>query len=188
MQTLGPSESTPRSESRARTLLWPTIRNATDLDYVTQQGFWVCFVVALMTLLFSVSMGTVLGGVLEGVYFFLAGVGVRQRSRVAGLAAFSSYFLSALVMQRYTGNGFGVIRIIFLALLFANVRGNWLAAKWKQAPEDDPIPIRLNETLSDKLVDSMPAAVWPKARFVFYAVACVEILFLLFPLFAPARS
>ena len=123
MQTLGLSESTPRTESRWRALLWPTIRNEGDFDYVTAQGFWICLVVAAFTIVFSAIAGSPAMGTFEGTFFFLAGVGVRQRSRVAALAAFSTYLLSALVLQRYTGNGFGVVRIIFLALLFANIRG-----------------------------------------------------------------
>jgi predicted acyltransferase len=50
--------------------------------------------------------------------------------RRTAIAVFTSYLLSALVLQRYTGNGFGIVRIIFLALLFANIRGNWLATRW----------------------------------------------------------
>src|SRR5215813_6725365 len=125
MQTLGLSDSTPRTESRWRALFWPTIRNDTDFDYITTQGFWICFVLAVMTILFGVIIGTPFMALFEGVYLFLAGIGVRQRSRTAAICAFSSYLLSALVMQRYTGNGFGIIRIIFLALLLANIRGNW---------------------------------------------------------------
>jgi hypothetical protein len=103
MQTLGLSESTPRTESRWRALFWPTIRNEGDFDYITQQGFWICFLVAAVSLVFSLFNGSFLLQLFESLFFFLAGVGVRQRSRVAGIAAFSAYLLSALVVQRYTG-------------------------------------------------------------------------------------
>src|SRR3954447_9716094 len=129
MQTLGLSESTPRSEGRLRALLWHTIRNSGDLDYVTQQGFWVCFAVSSLTLGVSLFAKSFAGG-LDVLFFFLAGVGVRERNQTAGIAAFSAYLLSAVVMQRYTGQGFGTVRIVFLALLLANIRGNWLAARW----------------------------------------------------------
>lgn len=170
-----------------RALFWPTIRNSGDLDYITQQGFWICFIVAIFTLGWSVFAGVLLDGAFDGLFYFLAGVGVRQRSRVAGITAFSAYVLSTMVLQRYTGNGFGVVRIIFLALLFANVRGNWLSARWVKDPEDDWVPIRLNQTLTDKLADQMPTWLWPKARFVFYVLAGLEIAALLLALFAPHR-
>ena len=116
----------PRTESRWRALLWPSIRNDGDFDYITAQGFWICFIVAALTLSISAFNGSLVLGAFEAAFLFLAGVGIRQRGRVAAIAAFCSYFLSALVLQRYTGNGCGIIRVIFLLLLFANIRGNWL--------------------------------------------------------------
>ena len=53
MQQLGLSDSTPRTESRFRNLFWPTIRNDGDLDYLTEQGFWICTVVSAVTLTFG---------------------------------------------------------------------------------------------------------------------------------------
>ena len=184
MQTLGLSESTPRTESRWRALFWPTIRNEGDLDYVTRQGLWICFIVAALTVVMSAFAGAPVAGAFEGAFFILAGLGVRQRNRVAGVAAFSAYLLSALVLQRYTGNGFGIVRIIFLALLFANIRGNWLSARWETDPEESA-PIRLNQTLGDKLADQLPILLWPKVRFVFYVLAGLEIAILLLSLFGP---
>lgn len=58
MQTLGLSDSTPRTESRWRALLWPTIRNEGDFDYITAQGLWICFVVAALTVVFSALAGS----------------------------------------------------------------------------------------------------------------------------------
>jgi hypothetical protein len=184
MQTLGLSDSTPRTESRWRALLWPTIRNEGDFDYITAQGFWICFIVATVTVVFSVLTGSPWSGAFEGTFFFLAGLGVRQRSRVAAVTAFSAYLLSALVLQRYTGSGFGMVRIIFLALLFANIRGNWLSSRWAQDQQPDPPP-RLNQTIGDKLSDQLPRFLWPKIRIVFYVLAGIEITLLLVSLFAP---
>jgi hypothetical protein len=184
MQTLGLSDSTPRTESRWRALLWPTIRNEGDFDYITAQGFWICFVVAIFTAAFSAISGSPATGVFEGAFFFFAALGVRQRSRAAAITAFVAYFLSALVLQRYTGNGFGVLRIIFLALLFANIRGNWLSARWANDQQEIPVP-RLNHTIGDKLSDQLPIFLWPKIRFLFYLLAGIEIALLLIGLFAP---
>jgi len=185
MQTLGLSDSTPRTESRWRALLWPTIRNEGDFDYITTQGLWICFIVAAVTVVFTALAGSPFMGAFEGIFFFFAGLGVRQRSRVAAIAAFSSYLLRALVMQRYTGNGFGILRIVFLALLFANIRGNWLSARWAREQPSPIPPTRLNETLGDKLADQLPTWLWPKVRFVFYVIAGLEIGLLLLSLFAP---
>jgi hypothetical protein len=89
MQTLGLSESTPRTESRWRALFRPTIRNEADFDYVTRQGFWICLLVAVGSLIFSALAGLWLLGALEFSVYFLAATGVRERSRSAAIAAFT---------------------------------------------------------------------------------------------------
>jgi hypothetical protein len=185
MQTLGLSDTTPRTESRWRALLWPTIRSEADFDYITTQGFWICFVVAVITLAVSGFTGSLLLGAFESAFFFLAGVGVRQRSRVAAITAFVAYLLSALVLQRYGGNGFGIVRIIFLALLFANIRGNWLSARWATDQPSSVPSTRLNQTLGDKLSDQLPMFLWPKLKVVFYMLTVIEMGLLLVSLLAP---
>jgi hypothetical protein len=184
MQTLGLSDSTPRSEGRLRALLWPTIRNSVDYDYVTQQGFWVCVLVAAFTFGLASFLRSI-PTALEGVFFLLAAIGVRERSRVAAVSAFSAYLMGVLIAQRYSGNGLSVVRIIFLALLLANVRGSWLAAQWSEASGGAELPPRLSESLADRFVDQLPRYVWPTARFVFYVLAALEIGFGLALLLGP---
>ena len=183
MQTLGLSDSTPRTESRLKSLFWPTIRNEGDVDYLTQQGFWICFVVAVITLVSYCISGSVLGGVFESTFFFLSGIGIREKSRIAAVGAFSAYLLSAIVLQRYTGQGFGLVRVIFLVLLLANIRGISLSARWPNE-DADSVP-RLNVTLGDKLSDSMPKLLWPKTKYLLYVLTMMEIGILVVSLFAP---
>jgi putative methionine-R-sulfoxide reductase with GAF domain len=68
MQTLGLSESTPRTESRWRALLWPTIRNEGDFDYITRQGFWICFLVAAATLVLGAFTGAPIAATFEACF------------------------------------------------------------------------------------------------------------------------
>ncbi|MGO9227726.1 MAG: hypothetical protein ACLQKA_00750 [Bryobacteraceae bacterium] len=168
-------------------MFWPTIRSEADRDYITRQGFWICLIVAAGGFVISAFTGAVFAGAFEGLFFFLAGVGVRERSRVAAITAFAAYLLSTLVLQRYTGSGFGVVRIIFLALLFANIRGNWLSASWEGASQVDAAPMRLSETIGDKLADQLPTFLWPKTRHVFYVLAALELILLLLALLGPRR-
>ncbi len=145
---------------------------------MTRQGFWVCFVLATMTLLLNLAAGFVFDGLFEAGFYYLAAMGVRERSRSAGIAAFLSYFLAPFVMYRFGQNGFGILRIFFLALLLANVRGNLQAAMWKDDP-DEGTPERLNDTFGDKLADQMPRVVWPKGKYVFFVVGPIEIALLI---------
>jgi hypothetical protein len=185
MQTLGLAKPIPRMESRWRALLWPEIRSEVDFDYISRQGFWICSAVATVTLIVGALSGFVWESVFESTFFFLAGIGARERSKVAATAAFAAYFLNALVLQRYTGSGFGVVRVIFLALLFANIRGNWLSARWLRDSRIDIVPARQNATISDKLADQLPTFLWPKVRFIFYLLALVEIGGLFLALLGP---
>lgn len=168
MQTLGLSDSTPRSEGRLKALLWPTIRNEGDFDHVTRQGFWVCQVVAAASLVALGLGGAWLPGLLSWLFYFLAGVGVRERSRTAAIAAFGIYFFESML------SGLGIVRIIFLALLLANVRGNWLASRW-QPEADDWHPVRMQETLVDRFVDQWPPRVWRWGRYLFYVLLALMV-------------
>ena len=66
------AHSSPKPEgSRVKALLWPTIRHEYDADYICQQGFWVCSVLAVMTLgmgVFIGSVGSVIVSLFEAVY------------------------------------------------------------------------------------------------------------------------
>ena len=53
MQTLGLSDSTIRSESRLKSLFWPSIQSGADVDYLAVQGFWVCTMVGVVAFAFS---------------------------------------------------------------------------------------------------------------------------------------
>ena len=97
MQILGLSDSTAKPEgSRVKALLWPTIRHEYDADYICQQGFWVCVVIALITFGSSLFTGSVVISLIFAVYYFLGGIGVRQCSRFAAVAVFVNYVLSML--------------------------------------------------------------------------------------------
>src|SRR5215468_7035982 len=49
METLGLSESSARSDGRLKSLFWPSIQNGTDVDYLGTQGYWVCMIVAALS-------------------------------------------------------------------------------------------------------------------------------------------
>jgi hypothetical protein len=94
MQILGLADSTPQPESRAKVLFWPAVRNETDVDHVTRQGFWICFVIAFVTLCVGFLLGTAAFFLyaFQAVFFFLSGIGIRMRSVFAASAAFIIYY------------------------------------------------------------------------------------------------
>jgi hypothetical protein len=184
MRDLELSASMSATDSRFKGLFWPTIRNRTDLDMVTAQGFWICLLVGVLTLQVSFltrNPPVILAGCCEAAFYVLAGFGIRMHSRIAAAGAFLAYLLSVAVLQRHTGQGLSVVRVMFLALLLANVRGTWLAASWRPDESELP-PLKLNETFRHGLVDQCPAWIWPRGRYVFYVMAVLVIGLLLWHL------
>jgi len=189
VQSLGLESPPSRSDGRLKSLLWPTVANDTDVDSLTTQGFWICFIVAAVTLATTLASGIYFGSV-DAIFFYLAGNGVRQRSRMAAVCVFGVYALGTVLIIRnsYAGGGSsGIIRFVFCALLLANVRAIWIASKWREAGNADESPAPLSDTITDKLADRLPALLWPKARWVFYALAGLEFAGLALELFGPTR-
>src|SRR5450755_230608 len=111
MQTLGLSDSTPRTEGRLKSLFWPSIQSGADVDYLGAQGYWVCAIVAVSSLVVSALLRQPIAGILVFLYYYLGGIGVRERSRYAAIAVFLFYVVDMLF------SGVGVLKVLFAALL-----------------------------------------------------------------------
>ena len=170
METLGLSDSTPRSDGRLKSLFWPSIQTATDVDYLGTQGYWVCTGVAVFNLVVLVATGQSLAGVLAFLLLYLGAVGVRERSRYAAAIVLLFYATDAIV------SGVGVLRILLAAWLLSNLRATWIAAQWKPESDQAAFPPRLSETLGDKLADQLPPWLWPKVRIVYYIFSAGYLL------------
>ena len=118
---------------------------------------------------------------IESVFFFLSGVGIRMRSRFAAIAAFTIYAAESFLLP------FSVLRLFLCALLLANVRGTWLSSQWR-SKQAEPPPVPLNNTLGDKLVDQLPIRIWPIGKFFYYFVAIGEAALVVTALIAVKRG
>lgn len=161
METLNLSGSSARTESRLKSLFWPEIENGSDVDYLGAQGYWVCTLVAVVALVFLAVSGKPVTGVAVLLFYYLGGVGVRERSRYAAVMVSVMYLLETLISP-------GVVRIFFTALLLSNLRATWIASGWKPGSEESLLPPRLNEGWTDKFRDTFPAWLWPKTKIVYY--------------------
>jgi hypothetical protein len=170
MQTLGLSDSTPRSESRLKSLFWPSIQSGADVDYLAVQGFWVCTSVGLVSLVFLAAAQPITA-ILVFLLFHLGGVGVREHNPFAAaivLAYYLVHFLASAFFLLTTSPGIGVVRVIVIALLFSNLRATWIASGWKPESEEAALPPRMGDTIADKLSDKWPALIWPKIKWLYY--------------------
>ncbi|HTY83611.1 MAG TPA: hypothetical protein VMB19_05310 [Silvibacterium sp.] len=171
MQTLGLSDSTPRTESRLKSLFWPSIQSGADVDYLAVQGFWVCTFVGAMSLAFLVMAGSPITGIVVFLLFHLGGVGVREHNAFAAAIMLIYYlvdFLASLIFVAANSPGIAVLKIIIIALLFSNLRATWIAGNWKPDSEEAALPPRFAETFADKLADKWPAWIWPRVKLIYY--------------------
>ena len=88
MQTLGLAGEQKPTDGFFKRLFWPTIENAYDVDLIGKQGFWLCLGLALLSMVVLVITGHAYVGLLVGLTYYLAGVGVRERSLGAAIAIF----------------------------------------------------------------------------------------------------
>jgi hypothetical protein len=170
MQTLGISDSTARSESRLKSLLWPSIESGADVEYLALQGYWVCTVVATLSLAILFAAQQPVLAVVTFLFFHLGGVGVREHSRFAATVVFVFYVIDTLVSFKYlmASPGMIVLRVIITALLLSNLRATWKVAHWQSGSDEAAMPLRLGDTWTDKFANKWPAWFWPKIRVVYY--------------------
>ena len=176
MQTLGLSGTGDRSDGRLKSLFWPAVENAWDVDYLGQQGFWICFLIAVFQLGFSLFTGSpllIFLGFLGALVYFAGGMGVREKSWPAAGVIVVLYFLDTLytILSGLFLTPGGVLRIVFLGLLVTNLRATFIASEWRPAAEGEDLPQRFSDTLRDKLVDSWPPKLWPRLQVPFYVLA-----------------
>jgi len=169
VETLNLSESESRSESRIKSLFWPEIQNGSDVDYLGAQGYWICTLVSVVSLAILIVAGRPITAVIVFLFYYLGGVGVRERSRYAAAVVFVMYLLDTLFSP-------GVVRILFSALLLSNVRATWIAANWRPGSDDSVLPPRFSETWADKFRDVFPGWLWPKLRIAYYIFSAGYLL------------
>ena len=178
MQTLGLSGESQRSDSLLKSIFWPTVRNAWDVDSLGRQGYWICAIIAVFQLavsLFTGSLIAIVTGVLAALAFLVGGMGVRERSWPAAAMVFVLFFVGLLYTMA-SGRFPGILAIVAAGILLSNVRAAFLASEWRPAGEDEDKPTRFNETLGDKLVDQLPAKAWPMLQIPFFALAALLLL------------
>ena len=192
MQTLGLASEQKPTDGMFKRLFWPTIENQYDVDLVSVQGFWVCTVCAVLSMILLIATGNALIGIVIGITFFIGGMGVREGSLAAAVAVFACYALdkvlsieSVMLTGVHTGGNplFGAVAFM---LLLANVRGTMLARKWRMqaarggyVEDPDAMVQRTTSTFADKMTNVMPAKLWPGAKFVFFPLAALLLGFTL---------
>jgi hypothetical protein len=178
MQTLGLASDIKPTDGMFKRLFWPTIENQYDLDLVSVQGFWVCVVVGVISFVVLLATGQFWVGALIAVTYVLGATGVRERSIAAAILIFLCYITDRIGGIFMGQPGYGVIPVVSLLLLFANVRATILADRWRRSgTADQTEAVELaQESFTEKVANVMPAKVWPVGRFVFFPLAGVLLM------------
>ncbi len=179
MQTLGLSSQPQPADNLFKRLFWPAIESQYDVDLLGQQGFWVCTIVAVLSLVVMIILGTPITGVFAALAFFLGGCGVRQRSVAAAVLVFSLYLVNFVGGIAIGAFGNPLIQGVVLMLLFANFRATVLSRRWMAQPIDpidQEFPERSMTTITDRFANKLPAVLWPRTRYVFFPLAGILLL------------
>lgn len=178
MQTLGLYGEAKRSDGVLKSLFWPTVENAWDVDYLERQGFWICVLIAAIKAIASFLSGNpilIIAGVFEAIIFAFAAMGIREGSLPAAATIFVIYLLD-LVYATFRGIPPGFLTIILAAILLSNLRAAYLASRWTPVTDDGDKPTRFHESFRDKLVDVLPARAWPLLKWPFFAMAALLLV------------
>jgi hypothetical protein len=181
MQTLGLSSESKRTDGRLKSIFWPTVENAWDFNYIGQQGFWICLAIGAVQMAGALLVGSsqfIIFGVIAFLIFFIGGMGVREASWPAAAIVFA-IFLAGNVNSMTMGSPPSILGIICGGILLSNVRAAFLASEWRPASADEDRPTRFSETLTDKLVDRLPAKAWPILMVPFFIIASLDLLLIL---------
>jgi hypothetical protein len=178
MQTLGLSQESRRSDGRLKSIFWPTVENAWDVDALGRQGFWLCVILAGFQLALAVASRNpfmIVSGAAVSLVFLIGAMGVREKNWPAAALLFSLFSINIL----YSVASFqfpGFLTIVADCMLLSNLRAAFLASEWRPAAEDEDKPMRFNDTIGEKLSDRMPARAWPVLRIPFFSLASLLLL------------
>jgi len=134
MQTLGLSDSTPKSEGRLRALLWPRIDSYVAADTAAQNAMYATFAVAtlaaLAILLQVVNPSSLLEVAVLLVLCVMLGMGMRQFSVTASILMLAFYVTNIVIS--IVGKAYGpgtvatfVVPLIATCLFIGGVRAAW---------------------------------------------------------------
>jgi hypothetical protein len=123
MQTLGLSDSTPKSEGRLRALLWPSIGSDVAASTVAQNAMYAGVGVGAVTTIFVLLRITPVSALLDAFLFVILGFGARQFSITASILALLLYVTNVVtsILHGVIGAG-GVIAVIITSLFISSIR------------------------------------------------------------------
>ncbi len=163
-----------------RSIFWANLDNDLEIHAAARFGFFACLFVSSLALVSGLIGGTPLAALVDILFFFMAGLGVRQFSRLATVAALAMFTVERIV-QLAAGQVrfFNIVGIVVGAILFNALRAAYAAYETKLTNSGDPAGSGSpNEIV--RRIDDLPRTLWPKLQmaFQFYLVGLIALMFI----------
>ena len=171
----------PKEQNWFKRIFWPQLEDEADVHDAARHGYYACLLICLSTLVMMVLAGFPIGALVDIFFFLMAGVGIRQLSRLASVAAFMMFLVErAAALVSGQAGPFSILGLLMGAILLNSVRAAYAARELRPAGDIDAIanpPMVASSDLWGWL-DTLPWILWPKLRvaFMFYLVGLIAMM------------
>ena len=178
VNTLGLAPVRPQ-QSWPKRIFWNALDDLADVQDAARHGYFACLFICVSTLLIMVLDGSFLGGLVDIFFFGMAGLGIRQLSRLAAVAAFVLFLVerAAALVTGHVGV-FGVAGLLIAAILLNAVRAVYAARELR--PDGDLDGLASPPIAPDWMIwlETLPPLLWPKLHiaFRFYIVGMIAMM------------
>lgn len=159
-------------------IFWPANRPG-EADLLGIQGYLLCVIVAAIS---ACALGfdrQYTAALLTFVFFLLGGIGIREHEPLAAILVAAGYLLN-VAANWIGGNPPGVFTVLAAILLLTNIRATLIAKRWAHRYHHQEISLdQLSASWSERLLDELPAYLWPRVQIIFYVIAAIYLLLVL---------
>ena len=160
-------------------IFWNALEDLADAQDAARHGYFACLFICISTLLIMMLDRSLLGGLLDIVFYGMAGLGIRQLSRLAAVAAFLFFLVERAVALMAGHLGFfGVAGLLIAAILLNAVRAVYAARELRPDGDLHRPPLTPEWPNWVTWLETLPPVLWPKLRiaFQFYMVGMIAMM------------
>lgn len=169
-------------QSWFKRIFWPALDDEADWHDAARHGYYACIFVCVSTLVLIVLDGSLLGGLVDIIFYGMAGLGIRQLSRLAAVSAFFLFLVeraAGLVAGRV--GAFGIAGLLVAVILLNAVRAVYAARELHPAGDVEIAnpPVMASSGWAGR-IENLPPILWPKLRiaFRFYIAGVIAMMLL----------
>ncbi len=171
---------TPPSTGSIQAIFWANLKDEAEVNDAARFGYYACLFICLITFLAMLIGGTLLAALVDIFFFFMAGLGIRQLSRLAAVSAIGLFTVEKLVT--FAGGQVGFLALVTLPMgliLLNAARAAYVAPRLPalQAQLANPPAAEPQDWLAR--LEGLSWSLWPRLQIAFkFYVAGMIVLFL----------